>query len=208
MPFLRFSAVVLLVCFSTAASAQEFDWPAIIFRDTTNFNALRIFDHPLPVQYRLLKKTAAWNSWRLSVQEDITNPEVRKRLEETEHHPYHSYIFRAPELDSLVPVAERNYLLVASQKLRETTILPHPSYQLIDSARNVPSGFYFSLTRPIFSIDHAFVFIDMNIFLQQEPEAGETFDEVFNYYAIVLLVYHYSKEKGWTKFFQSDRVIL
>ncbi len=204
---LHYLTMLVSLAASSRLVAQNFDWPAIIFRDTTNFNAVKIFDYPLPSRYILLRQVDCWYENRLHINDDISDPAVRKRIANEEHHPYQVYIFRDTALDTLVTMKERNYLFQASQKLKAGLIPPNSTlYELVDTSHAFPPGFYFSITPPLFSSDGKLVYINLTTYRRDEP--GEFALEEPYCYAITILVYRYSAEKGWTKFYQSDFPIL
>lgn len=211
----RLYYVFILICLAASPrlAAQNFDWPAVIFRDTTNFNALKIFEHPLPSKYILLRQVDPWPASMIHTDEDISDPAVRQRLANTEHHPYQFYIFRAKALDTLVTMKERNYLYQTSQKLKTPIIPSNPSlYELVDTSRTLPPGIYFSITSPLFSGDGQFVYVTLQTYIKGEPwEESENLPQPDPYhyiYSVTILIYRYSTEKGWTKFYQSDYPIL
>jgi len=211
----RLYYVFILACFTAGPRlmAQNFDWPAIIFQDTTNFNGVKIFEYSLPAKYVLLRQIDCWPASLLHTDEDISDPAVRQRLANTEHHPYQLYLFKARALDTLVTMKERNYLYQASQKLKIPVIPPNPSlYELTDTSHTLSPGFYYSLTPPLFSSDGRFAYINLNIYLKYGPwEESEKFPQPDPYpyiSSVTTLVYRYSTEKGWVKFYQRDFPIL
>lgn len=211
----RLYYVFILVCLATGPSlmAQNFDWPAIIFQDSTNLNGIKIFEYPLPKKYILLRQVDPWRASLLHTDENISDPAVRERLANTEHHPYQLYIFKSRALDTLVTMKERNYLYQTSQKLKIPIIPPNPPlYELIDTSRSLPLGSYYSISPPLFSSDGKLAFVNLQIYQKGEPwDESENPSEPDPYpyiYAIITLVYQYSTEKGWTKFYQRNYPIL
>ena len=198
--------IALLCTGSSQLAAQDLDWPAIIFKDRTNFRLTTILGNKQPGHYNLFDTTNSWNLYRFRLNEMLWNPFTRLRLERDEHHPYnHTYIFRDTMMDRIVLPREKEYLYNTAEKIQPRMIPKDGAvYNLISSFKAAPRGFLFSITSPVMSSDQQMAYIDITVYLKTK----ETTEINDSYFATILLIYQYSKEKGWTRIKKIDRLIL
>jgi hypothetical protein len=195
---MRSLLIILFLSLSTCIFSQDDGIIGLVFSDKSNFSLATVLGHKAPAKYYLLSKTDQWNGYRFKLKEDVKNAEVRKRLENDEHHPYnHSYLFRDSSLDKLFAGNEKEYLFAAAKKIKERKLAQNgKSFSLIPSFSKARTGFFFSTTDPVLSSDKQFAFIDVNVFYK-DSESKELSD---TYYARICLIYQKIDGKFWVRF--------
>lgn len=153
-----------------------------------------------------MDSTRPWNAYRFHLDEDLRTPAIRQRIQRDEHHPYHhSYIFRDSVLDRLFSEKEKEYLYRQSGLHSGSHLLPAShAYTLYNRFEQLPNGFFFTCTQPVFSQDGQYCFIDLEVLDKTEETAA--FDEA--YYGTILLIYKKDGAGAWKRWKKIDRLIL
>ncbi|MEQ1624177.1 MAG: hypothetical protein ABL870_05755 [Sediminibacterium sp.] len=198
--FLSF-LIISSICYS-----QEDLIIKLAFSDKSNFDITQKFGHKRPKNYWVLNKTDTWNATRFHLEEDITNDSIRKELEKDEHSAYNNtYLFTDSILNQLFNESEKRQLSnLAEAKQPRQLIDTFKVFRLIPSLEKAKTGFFFSLTDPIFTQDKQYAFID----IATHRKDSETEDLNTSYFGTTLLIYQYFKDKGWKRIKKADRLIL
>jgi hypothetical protein len=198
--------VLLFLIISSICYSQEDLIIKLAFSDKSNFDITQKFGHKRPKNYWVLNKTNSWNADRFHLEEDITNDSIRKELELDEHSAYNNtYIFTDSLLNQLFSESQKKYLFhLAEAKQPRQLIDTFKIFSLIPSFEKAKTGFFFSVTDPIFTQDKQYAFID----IATHKKDKETEDLNTSYFGTTLLIYQYFKDKGWKKIKKVDRLIL
>lgn len=182
----------LILFLSQELRAQQFDWPAIIFEDSSNFRILRSFDDKFPKKYIVISESLQWGPERFKLDESSEDSTVRAKIARSEHHLYNSYyIFRDTQLNKLISPAEKQYLFdQASTQNSRAMPVNKSKYRLIKSYETAPPGFFFHVSSPIYSTDKNIAYVDVCIYKKTKYTSG-FLDSSF---ATLLLIYKYSPE--------------
>lgn len=197
---------IALTILSTKLFSQDNGLIKLAFADKSNFEITTFLDNRKPVVYYVLNKTRKWETHRFHLEEDLTSDSVRTKLENDEHSYYnHTYVFKDAFLDSLFDKAERQHLYKRAKSIGSRTLTDtFKVFSLIKSFGAAKNGFFFSVTDPVFTRDKQYAFIDI-IAYKKDEEAEDLNAAAFG---ITLLVYKYTKEKGWSRIRKRDHLIL
>lgn len=198
--FLSF-LIISSICYS-----QEDLIIKLAFSDKSNFDLTQKFGHKRPKNYWVLNKTNSWNADRFHLKEDISNDSIRKELELDEHSAYNNtYLFTDSFLNQLFNESQKNYLFqLAEAKQSRQLIDTFKVFRLIPSFEKAKTGFFFSVTDPIFTQDKQYAFID----IATHKKDKETEHLNTSYFGTTLLIFQYFKDKGWERIKKVDRLIL
>lgn len=198
--FLSF-LIISSICYS-----QEDLIIKLAFSDKSNFDITQKFGHKRPKNYWVLNKTVSWNADRFHLEEDITNDSIRKELEKDEHSAYNNtYLFTDSILNQLFNESQKRHLFhLAEAKQPRQLNDTFKVFRLIPSFEKAKTGFFFSLSDPIFTQDKQYAFID----IATHRKDKETEDLNSSYFGTTLLIYQYFTNKGWIRIKKVDRLIL
>lgn len=181
-------------------------WTTLICSDSSNFTLTRFFGDSMPHTYFFLDSTQSWNLNRFKLKENVHDPGFLKKMERDEHHPYHhTYIFRDGSLDSLFtdPIKEELFQSARQQK-PEKLITDSKVYSLMKRYEDVPAGFFFVSSGPVFTPNQQYCFIDLGI-LHKTAETTGINDA---YFGTVLLIYQKSNTGEWKRWRKIEHIIL
>lgn len=198
--------VLSFLIISSICYSQEDLIIKLAFSDKSNFDITQKFGHKHPKNYWVLNKTNSWNADRFHLEYDITNDSIRNELEKDEHSAYNnSYLFIDSILNQLFNESQKRHLFhLAQEKQPRQLIDTFKVFSLIPSFEKAKTGFFFSVTDPIFTQDKQYAFIDIIIHKKDK----ETKDLNTSYFGTTLLIYQYFKDKGWERIKKVDRLIL
>jgi hypothetical protein len=181
-------------------------WTTLICSDSSNFTLTRFFGDSMPHTYFFLDSTQSWNLNRFKLKEDVHDPAVLKKITHNEHHPYHhSYIFRDSTLDNkFAPAIKEQLYESARQQKAEKLTADNKTYALMKRYEDMPAGFFFVRSTPVFTPDQQYCFIDLGILLKTAETTGVN----DAYFGTVLLIYQKSNTGEWKRWRKIEHIIL
>lgn len=197
--------ILFLFCWKISFS-QEYEILKLAFKDSFNFDITRALGNIKPTRYYVLNKTNNWNRYRFHIDDDLTTESVIKKLKQDEHSRYnHSYSFKDTLLNKLFNESEKQYLIKLSKSIQPRQLIDtFKVFRLVKSFKKAKSGFFFSVSEPIYSQNKQFAFLDITTFKKDK----ETKELKFAYFSHTLLIYKNLEEKGWTRIKKIDYLIL
>jgi len=201
----------LLICSLLLASLLPYarqssvNWTSLICSDRSNFTLTTFLGDSMPSSYIFLDTTHPWNLTRFKLKEDVHDPVFLKKMERDEHHPYHhSYIFKDSTLDRQFPSAVKEQLYQKASQQKAEKLMAGKEYSLAKRYKDIPRGFFFVSSGPVFTPDQQYCFIDLGVLLKTEETTG-----VNNaYFGTVLLIYQKDNAGQWKRWKKIDRIIL
>lgn len=201
----------LLICSLLLASLLPYarqssvNWTSLICSDRTNFTLTTFLGDSMPSTYIFLDTTHPWNLNRFKLKEDVHDPVFLKKMERDEHHPYHhSYIFKDSMLDRQFPSAIKEQLYQQARQQKTEKLPADKGYSLAKKYKEIPRGFFFASSGPVFTPDQQFCFIDIEVLLKTEETTGVN----DAYFGTVLLIYQNDNTGHWKRWKKIDRLIL
>ena len=163
-----------------------------IFEDSSNFEITKSLNHQYPEKYFLLVKTDFWNKNR------FINDSTENRHAESPN----PLIFSDSLLGKLLSQKDKEHLLskaihIESYKIKRFSSNIH----LIKSFKNIPNGFFFSITEPIYY--NSYSLINLTVYFKDL----ETKSLKETYFGQVLFVYQY-RNNSWTLIKKIDDLLL
>lgn len=196
----------LLAALQPFARQPAINWTSLICSDSTNFTLTRFFGNSMPHTYFFLDTTQPWNLNRFKLREDVHDPAVLKKIAQDEHHPYHhSYIFRDSTLDRKFTAAIKEHLYESAwQQKAGKLAADNKSYSLMKRYEDMPAGFFFVSSGPVFTSDQQYCFIDLGILLKTAETTGIN----DAYFGTVLLIYQKNNRGEWKRWKKMEHLIL
>jgi hypothetical protein len=203
---MRHLFIILLLLLTATSFCQSDEIYKLTFGDTSNFRLTTYLDHKRPAKFFVIDTTDTWRTERFWLRElNEKSTQVIKRMEGDEHHPYnHTYLFRDTTLDRLISASEKKSLSQKSGTLKSKRIaLKGKNYLTVSSSRNI-KGFYFVTTKPVFTSDMKYAFIDMVVFYKENlnQDLNET------YFGTICVAYEKQQDNKWKKIKVKNHLIL
>ncbi|MFT3676695.1 MAG: hypothetical protein QM781_12410 [Chitinophagaceae bacterium] len=188
------------------AQQPAINWTSLICSDSTNFTLTRFFGDSMPSAYFFLDSTQTWNLNRFKLKEDVHDPAILKKIARDEHHPYHhSYIFRDSILDRTFTATVKEQLYQsARQQKAERLSADNKVFSLMKKYEDMPAGFFFVCSTPLFTPDQQYCFIDLGI-LHKTAETTGINDA---YFGTILLIYRKDYTGQWKRWRKMEHLIL
>ena len=170
-------ATIILFTSVPSVHSQPTDFLELIFRDSSNLAITKVF-HQYPKKIFVLRKSAPWNADRFILRQSTRHAEAKD-----------PYIFSDTSIANLFSVKEKQFL--ANMTFGQTNESLNTAYRkinFISTDREVGKGFLFSISKPVFTSDSLYAFIDLQTYYKEGPRSE--FHQ--SYYGSVFFIYRRS----------------
>jgi hypothetical protein len=181
--------IIFSLIISSIAFSQDTVIYRVVFGDTSIFSQISEIGRPRPAEFKILANSISWKSYRFYLPEvlGLSNHQLSK-IQFDEHHPFeHSYIFKDTSLNSLFPDSIKIRLRDISLSLKQTKItISGTGFNSVQSMKN-RTGYYAKTTRPVYSSDYQYAFIDFDICYKEKliPDNSFDFEPIINFLYIL-----------------------
>jgi len=164
-----------------------------IFEDSVNLEITKSLDHKYPNKLYLLKETDTWNK-------DILFPDnIGKRHAESQN--------TTTLLDSLLgnrfSKKDRNLLFSKAIHLSSTRIKHVAEYiHLINSIKNIPAGFFFSISEPAYH--KKYCLLNLTVYFKDQNTKSVT----ESYFGQVFFLYQLLNNNSWVLVKKTNNLLL
>lgn len=208
MPFIKsglfkslIAAILLLI--TGRGISQGTDIIKLAFSDNSTFDITTTLGDKRPARFRVLDSSDVWDEDRFYLKYDLTSAAVLKGLEEDEHSPYHRYLFSDSLLNSHISDQEKiNLFTLSKSTARKKLVGTFAAFTWIKSFTAVKSGFFFSMTEPLFSTDKTFAFLNITVY-KKDKYTENLRDSNFGN---IMLIYEKNKTGTWSRLRKVDRI--